>query len=1049
MNFARAVSAQWRAILVMTFLLCAAGAYAAFHIPVSIFPETNFPRIAIVVDNGVVPGNQQLASVTRPIEEAMGGIPGVNRVTSVTARGATEINLFFDWNVDIVQSLQLVQGRMSQLAGQLPPGAEIREVERLTFAVFPVTGYSLVSEKRSPMELRELAENVIRPRLSRLDGVAAVDVSGGEKREIHVVLDPARLVARGVDARQVVEALSATNILESPGLIEENHSLELTVVSGQTTKSEDLGRVVVATVGGVPVLVGDVATVTTGAEPAYTIVTAEGRTAVLFNVRRQPDANTISVVDEVKAELAATAPSLPKDVSIAPFYDQSLLVRDSLLSVRDSILLGLLLTVVILYAFLRNWGTTFVAILVIPVTLLATFFAMWRAGLSFDLMTLGGVATSIGLVIDDAIVVVENIYFHLSREQAVVEAAGGGLAEQRAARRGAVETAVREISVPIIGSTLTPVVVFLPLVLLTGVTGVFFRSLAITMAVSLIMSLVLALTFTPVLAERFISVRSKKRPPATEQPPAADHAVDDEESEGGPLLQAVIRGYSKTLAVALRWPKTILLLSAAVGTGAFLLVGQLGSDFLPAFDEGAFVLDYVAPPGTSLAETDRMLRQVETILKKTPEVDGYSRRTGLQLGVSITEPNTGDFLVKLKRDRARSIDEVTEELRSEIESSQPALQIEFAGILGDLVGDLIDSPSPVEIKLFGEDKTALEAKAHEVEELIAKVPGVVDTFSGVVVNGPSLTFQVDPVRAAKMGVTAAEVAASVQIAMEGEGATTVLQRGRLIPVRVRLPASSRSSLEALRALPLRSPETGAWFRLDQVAEVSFEGGVTEFHRDGMRQTVAVTARLEGVDLGTGIGAIKRAMAEKLHLPPGMSVEYGGIYKEEQRSFGELLLSLVLAVVLVFLVLLVQFRSFAHPLAIVVSSVLSLSGVIVAMFLTGTTLNIVSFMGMIMVVGIVAKNGILMLDAVEDHRSNGDSLLDALLRSGRRRFRPVLMTSLATMLGMAPLAFAIGSGSELLQPLAIGVIGGCAMALAMSLILSPVVYAMLRRDRADA
>ena len=1017
MNFARLVSTQSRAILVMTFLLCAAGLYAAVQLPVSIFPETNFPRIVVVVDNGVVPGNQELASVTRPIEEAMGGIPGVNRVTSVTARGATEINLFFNWDVDIVQSLQFVQGRISQLAAQLPDTAVISEVDRLTFAVFPVTGYSLTSSKRSTMELRDLAENVIRPRLSRLDGVAAIDVSGGDKREIGVTVDPAKLIARGVDGRAVVEALAATNILESPGLMEENHSLELTVVSGQTTKPEDLGQVVVATIEGVPVTIDEVATVATSAEPAYTIVTADGRSAVLFNVRRQPDANTIAVVDEVKAELAGMGATLPKDVVIAPFYDQSLLVQDSMRSVRDSILLGLLLSVAILYAFLRNWGTTFVAILVIPVTLLATFFAMWRVGLSFDLMTLGGVAASIGLVIDTAIVVVENIYFHLLRN---------------ADRRAAVEEAVSEISVPILGSTLTPVVVFLPLALLTGVTGVFFRSLAITMAVALLASLVLALTFTPVLAEGLIKVKE------------AGHSGSEEEAEGGPILQLIIRQYARVLNVALRWRKTVLLLSAAVAGAALLMVGSLGSDFLPSFDEGAFVLDYEAPPGTSLAETDRILLQVEEILKATPEVEGYSRRTGLQLGLSITEPNTGDFLVKLKGERDRSIDEVTEDIRGQIEGSIPSLQIEFAGILGDLVGDLIESPSPVEIKLFSDDTAALEAKAHEVEDMIAEIPGVVDTFSGVVVNGPALTFQVNPVRAARMGVNAEEVAASVQIAMDGEEATTVLHHGRLITVRVRQPESARDTLDALSGLMIRSAETGTWFRLDQVADIGYESGITEIHRDGLRQTVAVTARLEGLDLGTGINQIKAAMAEKMTFPPGMSLEYGGIYKEEQKSFDELLVTLVLAVVLVFLVLLIEFRSFAHPIAIVVGSVLSLSGVVVALFLTGTTLNIVSFMGMIMVVGIVAKNGILMLDAVEDHRRNGDSLHQALLRSGRRRFRPVLMTSLATILGMAPLAFAIGSGSELLQPLAIGVIGGCAMALVMSLVVSPVVYAMIHR-----
>jgi CzcA family heavy metal efflux pump len=1017
MSFARTVARQSRAILVMVVLLCLAGLYAARQLPVSIFPETNFPRIVIIVDNGVAPGSTEMASVTRPIEEAMSGIPGVVRITSTTARGGTDINLFFDWDTDIVQALQLVQGRISQLSSSLPAGATIRNVDRLTFAVFPVAGYSITSDVRGPMELRDLADNTIRPRLARLPGVAAVAVKGGEQREIHVSLDLARLAARGISPQQVSDALAATNILASPGLIEENHQLELTIVSGRADTAADLGKVVVATVNGTPVTVGELGTVGPGAAPAYTIVTADGRPAVLLNVRRQPAANTITVVDEVKDELSQMASTLPADVTIAPFYDQSLLVHDAMLSVRDAILIGLLLSVAILYVFLRNVGTTLVAITVIPVALLCTFFAMWRAGLGFDLMTLGGIAASIGLVIDDAIVVVENIHAHLSR---------------RGQRALAVETAMTEITPPIIGSTITPVVVFLPLTLLTGITGVFFRSLALSMAVALLSSLVLALTFTPVLAARFIHVDA--------------NAPDGHDA--GPVLGAVRARYEWLLRHALDHQKTVLAVAAGVVALSYGVLTHLGSDFLPSFDEGAFVLDYEAPAGTSLAETDRMLGHVQAILADTPEVESYSRRTGLQLALSITEPNTGDFLVKLKRERNRSIDEVTAAIRERVEASEPALNVDFAGILGDLLGDLIDSPSPVEIKLFSEDTDALEAQAHAIEDLIQTIPGVVDTSSGVIVNGPVLTFQVDPVRAARLGVNAADVARAVQTAMDGDEATTLLEHGRLITVRVRVRDDVRSSLETLKALPIRGPG-GALFRLDQVADLRYESGVTEIDRDGLRRTVAVTARLDGVDLGTGIAQIKALLAEKLTLPPGMTLEYGGMYREEQRSFQELVLSLGVAVVLVFLVLLVQFRSFTHPIAIVSGSVLALSGVLVALYVTGTTLNVVSFMSMIMVVGIVAKNGILMLDAVEDHRKNGDTLREALLRSGRRRFRPVLMTSLAAILGMLPLALAIGSGAELLQPLAIGVIGGLTMALLLSLVVTPTVYALLHRDERDA
>ncbi|MEO8348067.1 MAG: efflux RND transporter permease subunit, partial [Acidobacteriota bacterium] len=852
----------------------------------------------------------------------------------------------------------------------------------------------------------------------------------------------------GVSFQQVTDAVSNSNVVASPGQIEENHQLELVLVSGQATLPDQLNSIVVATVNNAPVRVSDVATVTAGFEPQYTIVTADGRPAVLLDVLRQPNANTVTVTNEVKAELANAQAQLPRDVKVTPFYDQSLLVRASMTSVRDAILIGVLLSVVILWAFLRNWGTTLVAILVIPVTVLATFLAMYLVGLSFDLMTLGGVAAAIGLVIDDAIVVVENIYTHLARGES---------------RREAVQHAVSEITVPIIGSTITPVVVFLPLALMTGVTGVFFRSLALTMAVALLTSLVLALSFTPVLAERFVKARPRdlriqgtgerreSRPglhSLARREGAMRGGDHEEERQTGRFLGAIIRRYEAVLDLSLKRSSLVLVLTVVVLVGSYFLYRNLGSEFLPAFDEGAFVLDYVAPPGTSLAETDRMLMHIERMLKATPEVESYSRRTGLQLGLAITEPNTGDFLVKLRAKRSRSTVAVTDDLRGQIESSEPALQIEFVGILSDLIGDLTSSPAPVEIRLFSEDAAALHSTATAVEASIKKVPGVVDTFNGVVVSGPAITFQVDPERAARLGVSATDVASAVTTAMSGDAASSILQQGRLITVRVVLPPSESQSLDALRGLLVRSATSGGQFRLDQVADVAYETGQTEIGRDGLRQSVAVTARLSGSDLGTAIRQIRARLAQDVKLPPGMTVEYGGLYAEQQASFRELLQSLLLAITLVFLVLLVEFRSFAHPVAIVSGAVLALVGVLAGLFVTGATLNVVSMMGMIMVVGIVAKNGILMLDAVEENRAAGDSLHEALMHSGRRRFRPVLMTSLAAILGMLPLALALGSGAELLQPLAIAVIGGLAVALLFSLVVTPTVYALLSKDRPE-
>jgi CzcA family heavy metal efflux pump len=1014
MNLGAIISAQKRAVLLVIALLSIGGLIALARIPRALFPQTDFPRIIIVAENGVAPAQQTLVSVTRPVEEAMSGIPGIARIKSTTARGSAEIDLFFDWRADIVQTLQMVQTRVSQLAASLPPGASFERTERLTFAVFPIIGYSITSPKRDPGTLRNLAEVTLRPPLARIDGVASVQVLGGQLREYHVLVDRARLEARGVSLQQVSDAVKSANVIASPGLINENHQLELALVSGQATSIDDLAAIVVTSVNNVPVRVGDVANVTPGLEPRFTIVTADGRPAVLLNVLRQPTANIVAVADDVKAGVERMKKQLPRDVEIKPYYDQSLLVSSSVSSVRDAILIGLILSVAILYGFLRNWGTTLVATLVIPITVLVTFVAMWIVGLSFDLMTLGGVAAAIGLVIDDAIVVVENIYTHLVRGES---------------RAHAVHNAISEIAGPIIGSTITPVVVFLPLALLTGITGVFFRSLALTMSVALLTSLFLALTFTPVLAERFIRVGAEER-----------------ETEEGPLLTRLINAYEWLLTHALVRRRVVLIVIAALAVLTFFIYKGLGSEFLPEFEEHGFILDYVAPPGASLDETDRMLRHVEAMLKETPEVDGYSRRTGAQLGLAgVTEPNTGDFAVKLKE--SASTEEVTSALRHKIESTEPALRVEFLGILSDLIGDLVSSPQPIEIRVFSEDAAALHRAATEIAAVIGKVDGVVDVFNGIVISGPAVTFQLDPQRAALYGVTAADVNEAMTTALGGDVVSNVIEHGRATGVRVLL-GGPRPQLDDLRALPIKAPSSNSYVRIDQLATINYDPGQTEIDREGLRQAVSVTARLEGRDLGSAIADIKSQLASKVHLPAGTTIEYGGLYQEQQSSFRELLVALSLAIALVFLVLVVEFRSFAHPTAIVAGAVLALSGSLAALLITRTTLNVVSMMGLIMIVGIVSKNGILMLDTVEDHLRAGEDLTTALRRSGHRRFRPVLMTSLAAMLGMLPLALALGSGSELLQPLAICVIGGLLFALMLSLVVTPTIYAMIRRDTAQ-
>jgi CzcA family heavy metal efflux pump len=1008
-----------KAIAFVVVALCLGGVLSAFTLSSSVFPQTNFPRVVILIDSGVMPSDEMMARVTRPIEEAMKDIPGTVTVRSSTGRGSATVDVFFTWDVDMVQSELFVRSRLSQIQRELPPNTTTAAY-RLTFSVFPIIGISLTSKTRGITELWETARYRIQPRFLRVPGVARVDLVGGRTPEYHVVVDPTRLSALHLGLAQVTDSLVKTNFVDSVGMHEENDTLYLAVVDGRVHSMREIEDLAIASEDGHPIRIRDFAKVVPGEEPVFNVVTADGVNAVLLNVRSQPDGSTLAIADQLKEELAALRRELPPDMKMAFFYDQSLLVRASVRSVWEAVLFGLVLSVVILYLFLRNWGTTLVATLVIPVTVLFTLLAMKAAGMTFNLMTLGGIAAAIGLVVDDAIVVVEAIYAKMVT----------GMGRVRA-----VEEAIGEITTPLIGSTLTPVVVFLPLAYLDGVPGVFFRALSLTMVVSLLTSLVLAVTLTPSLAAWMIRL-------GPGQARGEEHAAEDRKP--GLFLRARTAVYEAALRSALRSPWITVGLSGLVllvGAGLYL---RLDSDFLPDMDEGGFVIDYIAPPGTSLSETDRALRQVETILRDNPDVESYSRRTGAALGLHIVEPNTGDFLVKLKPKREHETKDVIAELRKQLLAAEPHIEWEFPGILGDLIGDLTWSPEPIEIKLFSSDLAFLQKEAPEVKDTIAKVAGVVDSKDGIIVAGPAIRLKVRAASASRFGMDADDVAKAVSTAVLGETASSVLEGDRVVNIRVRVDPARIGKIAALRELPLRSP-TGQTVLLAQVADVEEEAGQLEMHREDLRQNIAVTARLEGRDLGSAMDEIKRKLDKDPSIPAG-TIEYGGLYEQQQESFKNLLVVLALAIVLVFTVLVLEFRSFAAPVAILFGSVLALFGTVLALWVTKTSLNIISFLGAIIGVGIVAKNGILMLDQVEQHRAEGLGLTDALVRSGMRRLRPVLMTSMAGALGMLPLAYGIGSGADMLKPLAIGVIGALLFSDMLSLVATPTVFLLLTRGR---
>jgi len=1030
-----------KSVIFLILTVAMLGAYLAFTVPVSVFPETNFPRILISVDNGVMPIDQMMVTVTRPIEETVNSVPGLLTVRSITSRGSAEVDLFFRWDVDMFQTLQYVNSALARVQPELPSTAKV-EAHRMTFASFPIMGYSLTSETVPLTKLWEMATYEMKPRLNRLDGVSTVVVQGGQEPEFHITPEPAKLLAAGVTVTDILDAVRRTNLIDSPGLLEQNHQLFLGLINAQVRTPEEIANTVIKTTPtGIPVRVGDVATVAPAVKPVYTIVTANGKAAVLLNINRQPDSNTVQVAQEVHAEVDRLRKSLPPGILLQPFYDQSIIVSDSIKSVRDAILLGLLLASIILVVFLRDWGTSVVAGLVIPVTVMVTFIALKVLGETFNLMTLGGLAAAVGLVIDDAIVVVENIVLHRDAGQS---------------RLQAIHSALGEITVPLIGSTVTPVVVFLPLISITGVTGTFFRALAVTMAVSLLTSLALALTWTPNLSQYLIRGKRKgsdETGPEREEEPEEEsmsRLLAAEEAHLGGFFHKVINFHERWLRRAVDKPWLLVGLSLVLIVVSYVCYHFSGSDLLPEMDEGGFVLDYIMPAGSSLAETNRVISHVEQILRSTPEVESTSRRTGLQLGLAaVTEANTGDLSVKLKQKRSRSVQEVMEDVRTKIKQQEPALDVEFIQTLQDMISDLTGAPEPIQIKLFSQDPAVLEAWAPKLADAIQKIPGVVDVLNGIdnTISGPAVIFQVDPSVASRAGFTPEEVALDAAAILEGEPAPTpVVANDRAYTLRVRFPAANHSSLEAMRNTLLTS-STGKTATLGSLATVTELPGQTEIRRENLQRDVAVTARLEGTDLGSAMNAVQKTVAG-LRLPASIRVEYGGTYQEQQRSFRDLVFVFVIAILLVFIVLLFEFRSFAAPLAILASALLSTSGVFIALMITRTTFNISSFMGMIMVVGIVAKNGILLLDAEEKFHILGLSSEDAMLQASRRRLRPIVMTALATIAGMLPLSFAIGAGSQMLQPLAIAVIGGILISMVLSLIITPAVHFYLSREKVE-
>src|SRR3954469_1775256 len=1005
MNLVRACRNNSRAIFLLTAALTLAGLIALFQLPSNIYPELNFPRIVVLVHAGDLSPDTMLLTVTRPIEEQVSTVLGARRVRSRTIRGGGEISVFFADNMDMQQALQLVQARVNEARSTLPAETEI-EVERLSPTVWPIL--SLILNGNVPdADLRDYAVYNLRPAFSRVPGVARVEVDATDTREISVIVDPQKALAHRLSLPDIADRLKATNNISSVGRLDANYQQFLVLTNSQFKNIDDVANTVVGLDSSNPIRLRDIAIVKEGTADRRTLVTGNGKPAAIVNVTRQIGGNIISVSQQVKDIAFRSKNLIPSTLHLSTVYDLAEFVQESMASVRDAIIIGSLLAVIVLFVFLRNVRITLVAAISLPLTVIATFFFVKMVGGTLNLMSLGGLAIAIGLVIDDSVVIVENIYRHI----------GAGESVKIAAEKG-----TQELIGPVIGSTLTTVVVFLPLGLLKGAVGDFFVALSITLTTSVLLSLLYALTFVPLMAE-YLLVRSQFRASSTR------------------FIEPVNRLYERVIRWALGRRLAVGVVTLGLIAVALLAYMNLGTGFLPEMDEGGFVIDYLTPPGTSLSQTDSLVRQMEAKVDKVPEKAAFSRRTGAELGLFATEQNKGDILVKLKprSQRDRDIEEIVSDLRQQITKSISGVDVEFIQILQDMLGDLEGSPEPVEIKIFGDNSNVLNKVADDLGPQIEKISGLVD-YKGPRRGNPELVIKVDPALAVHVGLTVDQVSQQVQSGLLGNSATDFRTNDRLVPIRVRYPDSFRGQETNVRQFPIIATNHQV-VPLRSLANIAQERGQNELLRENQRLMVVLTARLDNRDLGSAMNDVKRILGG-YKFPVGYTYEIGGQYESQQSSFRDLLFVLALALGAVFTVLVIQFRAFLPALVIMSAAPLSLIGVFLLLLITHTPLNVSSFMGIILMVGLVVKNGIILFEYYE--RLHGSmSVTEALIEAGRIRLRPILMTTLCTLFGLLPLALGIGSGAELQKPLAIAVIGGLTVSTLITLVAIPVFYAAVR------
>jgi CzcA family heavy metal efflux pump len=983
-------------ISVLLVLIIAGGMFAYSKMQTALFPEISFPKIKIIADAGLQPVNKMMIRVTKPLENAIKQVPDLETIRSITSRGTCEISAFMNWNANIDLSLQKIESKIAEIRNNLPPETQIT-VEKMNPSILPVIGYTLEGHNKSPIELKQLAIYTIKPFLSQVTGVSEVRVIGGKMKEYWLELDARKMSSLMITPDSISSALAQTNFIRSNGYLSDYRFLYLTTTDATVHSTDDIRNIVIRNDGKRIIRIGDISTVEVREAVEYTKINANGSEGILIAIIKQPNANLIDLSDQMDKKVTELRKILPEGVGIQPYYIQADFVKTSIKSVSDSLLIGLALAIIVAVLFLRSLKSSATILITIPVTICLTLIVLYTAGFTLNIMTLGAIAASIGLIIDDAIVVVEQI--HRTHEEHPEEPTVPLL-----------HKAIHYLLPAMVGSSLSTIVIFFPFILMSGVAGAYFKILTNTMIITLICSFFVTWIGLPVI----YLILSKKKP-------VRNFKVHPLKKQAW-VSFFIFRPWISFIL--------IVLLSASI----IYVLPRLETGFLPEMDEGSIVLDYASPPGTSLEETDRILREVEKIIKTVPEVSAYSRRTGTQMGFFITEPNTGDYLIQLKTKRSRTTDQVISDIRAKVEASQPALRIDFGQVITDMLGDLMTSVQPVEIKIFGDNQEQLHQLSNEVADVVSSVKGTADVFNGIVIAGPSLTIKPDYGKLAQFGLTPAGFQYQVQNYLVGNTVGDMLEKEQLTPIRMVYPNSRSRNIADISGWQIFLPN-GKLNPINSLAAVTLNPGDAEIQRQDLQSMGVVTARLENSDLGSVIKNIQSGVKSKINLPPGYHIVYGGSFAEQQQSFQELLLILMAASLLVFGVILFLFREFKLAFIILAISVLGISGSYLALFITHTPLNVGSYTGLIMIVGIIAENAIFTILQFREARMS-KSVDESVIYSISTRLRPKLMTAFGAIIALLPLALGIGAGAQLHRPLAIAVIGGFVVAIPLLLIVLP-------------